>query len=89
MQLPFRAVSVNPPISDCRRGAWTFVEAKVVAVGRRIIEQPNLVAAFRFKTLDGFAVSESMEQNEFTGCRPGSAESLATRGRFCPERRDI
>ena len=61
---PFGAVGVNAAIGDGRSGARAFVEAKIVAVMRRIIKTPRRPACFGVQALDGFLVLQAMEKDK-------------------------
>ncbi len=62
MELALRAEGVDDAIGDHRHGARPFIEAEVVAVGRRIGVAPHRCASLRVERLEHFLVADAMEQ---------------------------
>ena len=73
VQLPFRAERVDAILRDDRNGARSFVEAEIVAVGGRIREPPERVAAACVERLDHLFVADAMKQDQAIAShdRPG------------------
>jgi hypothetical protein len=77
VQLPFRAERIDDAVGDDRRGARPFVEAEVVAVGRRIRVAPDAVARPRIDRLDDLFATDAMKQDDARPDDDGAGEAGA------------